>query len=193
MGAEASGIGVEGNVWIPSTWRNWRSFKHHRVRLLGSFNTRFSHLLKKNAKISKDNIYTNWIFWGEMNIFLDCTGDMNPIFFSSWIFYSLPEIPEVNSNWYPNHQPNKLRLYQQNSRPFQSMTSIFKFGSLTAEKMLRWKIRINSWPWRNAMQGVLAHHELTQHISSQKTIRGSWEENHVLMFLMLFAPNKVKH
>ena len=43
-GAEASGMEVEGNVWIPSTWRNWRSFKHQRPRLLGSFNTRFSHL-----------------------------------------------------------------------------------------------------------------------------------------------------
>ena len=67
MGAEASGIGVEGNVWIPSTWRNWRSFKHHRVRLLGSFNTRFSHL-SKNAKSAR-KIYTPiWIFRREMNI-----------------------------------------------------------------------------------------------------------------------------
>ena len=38
---------------------------------------------------------------------------------------------------------------------FQSMTSIFKFWSFTAEKMLGWKIRFNSWPRRNAMQSVL--------------------------------------
>ena len=35
------------------------------------------------------------------------------------------------------------------------MTSIFKFWSFTAEKMLGWEIWINSWSRRNAMQGVL--------------------------------------